>query len=64
MRDVLGVGMVGYGFIGKVHTYAYLNMPLFYDPVPCRTKLVGVCTAHRETVRKAQELCVGQKQSR
>lgn len=55
MRDPLGVGMVGYGFIGKVHTYAYLSMPLFYDPVPCRTKLVGVCTAHMETARKAQE---------
>ena len=55
MKDTLGVGMVGYGFIGKVHTYAYLNMPLFYDPVPCRTKLVGVCTAHEKTAQKARE---------
>ena len=50
----LGVGMVGYGFIGKVHTYAYVNLPLFYDPAPCTIKLVGVCTAHEESARKAQ----------
>lgn len=51
----LGVGMVGYGFIGKVHTYAYLNLPLFYDPAPCRVRLAGVCTAHAQSGRKAQD---------
>ncbi|MGQ9631602.1 MAG: Gfo/Idh/MocA family protein [bacterium] len=50
-----GIGMVGYGFIGKVHTYAYKNLDLFYDPPPCRVKLVGVCTAHEDTAGKAIE---------
>jgi predicted dehydrogenase len=40
--DTLGVGIIGFGFIGKVHTYGYRNIPLFYDPMPVRTKLVGV----------------------
>ena len=31
MRSV-GVGVIGYGFIGKVHTFAYRNIPFFYDP--------------------------------
>jgi predicted dehydrogenase len=53
MTPELGIGMVGYGFMGKVHTHAYLNLPLFYDPVPARIKLVGVCTSRRETGRKA-----------
>ncbi len=55
MTKELGIGMVGYGFIGKVHTYAYLNLPLFYDPAPARIKLVGVCTSHKETGKKAIE---------
>jgi len=55
MIPELGVGIVGYGFIGKVHTYGYLNLPLFYDPAPAKIRLVGVCTAHPETAKKAKE---------
>lgn len=54
--EELGVGIVGYGFIGKVHTYGYLNLPLFYDPPPAKIKLVGVCTAHKETAKKAKDI--------
>lgn len=53
MVEPLGVGIIGFGFIGKVHAYGHLNLPLFYDPVPVRTRLVGVATAHEETARKA-----------
>ena len=53
--DTLGVGIIGFGFIGKVHAYGYLNMPLFYDPVPVRTKLVGVATSSDETAKKAAD---------
>ena len=51
--DTLGVGMIGFGFIGKVHTYGYQNTPLYYDPAPARIKLVGVATSRPETARKA-----------
>ena len=47
--------MVGYGFIGKVHAHAYRSLPLFYEPLPARTQLVGVCTATPESGRRAQE---------
>ncbi len=53
---VLGVGILGFGFIGKVHAYAHLNMPLFYDPPPVRTRLVGVATSREETAAKAREM--------
>ena len=49
----LGIGVVGYGFIGRVHTWAHTCLPFFYDPSPARTRLVGVCTATEETGRKA-----------
>ena len=51
----LGIGVVGYGFIGRVHTFGYSNIALFYDPPPARIKLVGVCTAHQETAEKGLE---------
>jgi len=56
MPEEFGVGIVGYGFIGKVHTYGYVNLPLFYDPPPAKIKLVGVCTAHKETAKKAKDI--------
>jgi predicted dehydrogenase len=51
----LGAGIVGFGFIGKVHAYGYQNIPLFYDPAPARVKLLGVCTSRPETAAKAAE---------
>ena len=27
-------GILGFGMIGKVHAYGYLNLPLYFDPVP------------------------------
>jgi predicted dehydrogenase len=41
---ILGIGMVGYGFIGKVHTLSYLNLPYYYKPMPARLKMVGVAS--------------------
>jgi predicted dehydrogenase len=49
----LGVGMVGYGFIGKMHTYAYKSIPVYYDPPPASVRLVGVCTSKNETADRA-----------
>ncbi len=50
-----GVGLIGYGFIGKVHTYSYRNIPFFYRDPPCKVKLVGVCTSRSETAQEAKE---------
>ena len=52
---VYGVGIAGFGFIGKVHLYGYLNIPLFYDPAPAKARLVGVCTSRPESAEKARE---------
>lgn len=57
MREI-GIGLVGFGFIGKVHTYAYRNQNLFYAPAPARPRLLGVCTSKPETA--AQAAAVGE----
>jgi len=50
---VFGVGIVGAGFMGKTHTYNYVNLPLFYDGLPFKVKLVGICN---RTLSKAERL--------
>jgi len=40
--QTLGVGIIGFGFMGKVHAYNYRSVPFYYDPIPIRTKLIGV----------------------
>ncbi|NQU40054.1 MAG: Gfo/Idh/MocA family oxidoreductase [Lentisphaerae bacterium] len=42
-KKELGVGIIGAGFMGHTHTYNYLNLPFFYDDLPVRIKLIGIC---------------------
>lgn len=49
----LRVGLIGYGFIGKVHTLAYQCLPMMYDPMPARVRLAAVCAASRASVDRA-----------
>ena len=49
------VGILGFGMIGKVHAYGYLNLPLFYDPVPLRARITHVVTSRQETAEKARQ---------
>ncbi len=53
MSKRIGIGVVGFGFIGKVHTLAYRSIPLYFDPCPVEPVLVGVCTSRPETAQKA-----------
>jgi predicted dehydrogenase len=56
MPKELGIGIVGFGFIGKVHAYSYINMPIFYDPPPCRTRIVGVATSRPESAARVRDV--------
>jgi len=51
----LRVGIIGCGFIGKVHALSYVNIPYYYD-IPVEIKLTGVCTSREETLAKAKKL--------
>lgn len=50
-----GVGIIGFGFIGKVHAYCHLNMPIFYNPPPLKAKLIAVCSSRQTTALAAKE---------
>ena len=53
---VYRVGIIGCGFIGKVHAYGYVNLPFFYDPVPLRARITHVVTSRAETAEKARQM--------
>ena len=51
---VYNVGIIGFGFIGKVHAYGYVNLPLFYDPMPLQARITHVVTSRMETAEKGR----------
>ncbi|MFG3200032.1 Gfo/Idh/MocA family protein [Streptomyces sp. NPDC048208] len=42
MVDALGVAVVGFGWMGRVHTQAYARLPHHYPQLPVRPELVAV----------------------
>ena len=49
-----GIGMLGCGFIGKVHAYCHTVLPYYYEDLPFQTNFAGVCTSREETASQAK----------
>lgn len=49
----IGVGMLGYAFMGKAHTNAFKKIPYMVYPPPAIPKLVTICGRNEEAVREA-----------
>ena len=49
------VGIIGFGFIGKVHAFCHHNLGYFYDPLPFRTRITHVCTGRAESAEAARQ---------
>jgi predicted dehydrogenase len=54
-RKEYGIGLLGCGFIGKVHMYGHHVMPYYYENLPWRARFVAVCTSRPETARRAAD---------
>ena len=53
-RTELGVGMLGYAFMGKAHTNAFLRFPFFFlETSAAIPKLVAICGRSKPEVSKA-----------
>jgi predicted dehydrogenase len=48
----VGIGMVGYGMMGRAHSYAYAALPVLRE-LPCRPRLVMLSGRDRAKVEKA-----------
>ena len=49
----IGIGQLGYGGIGKIHTYCYRQLPLLYPGKLPEIVLEAVCTSSPETAGRA-----------
>ena len=53
-KERVGVGMIGYGFMGKAHTNAFRKLPMFY-PSEAIPVMKGICGRTLPEVRKTAE---------
>jgi predicted dehydrogenase len=50
---VIGVGMLGYAFMGKAHSNAFKKIPYMMYPPPAIPRLVGIAGRNEEAVTEA-----------
>ena len=48
----IGIGIIGWGFMGRTHALAVRGLPLFYPDAGFEAKLAAVCS---RTVSKAEK---------
>jgi predicted dehydrogenase len=51
-RGVLGIGMVGYAFMGRAHSQAWRNVASFFD-LPLRPRMAAICGRDQAAVAAA-----------
>lgn len=51
----MNIGIIGFGGMGKVHSYAVSNLKYFYDPLGFNANVLGICSAHYDKALKAKE---------
>jgi predicted dehydrogenase len=51
--DRIGIGLVGYGGIGRIHTLSYKDLPMLYPGALPSLMLTAVCTSRQETAAAA-----------
>ncbi len=49
----IGVGMLGYAFMGKAHTNAYKKLPYMMYPPPAIPRLLGICGLYEDEAAEA-----------
>ena len=51
----LKIGLLGFGAMGRTHTWAVQNLPFFYGDLPFSAQIVGVCTTTPEKSRRVAD---------
>jgi predicted dehydrogenase len=53
-KKEFGVGILGYGFMGKTHAYAHTAIPFYYDPPVLRHRLRVICDSNAAKLEEAR----------
>lgn len=54
MSNEIGVGLIGYGAIGRLHALCYRMLPLIYPDLPLAPRLAAVATASAASAERAR----------
>ena len=54
-QKCLRIGLIGFGSMGRTHTWAVRNLPFFFGALPFRAVTAGVCTTTEEKSRRVAE---------
>ncbi len=54
-KPEIRIGLLGFGSMGRTHTWAVRNLPFFYGELPFRAITAGVCTTTLEKSRLVAE---------
>lgn len=49
----MNIGLLGFGAMGRTHSYSVANLPFFFGELPFDAKVAGVCTKNFENARRA-----------
>ena len=49
------IGLLGFGSMGRTHSYAVANLPFFFGNLPFQAEVAGVCTRNPANARAAAE---------
>jgi predicted dehydrogenase len=64
-RDLLmktyRIGIIGFGYIGKVHAFGHENLRYFFQDLPFRSEITHVCTSHGKSAEAASKFLGGAK---
>ena len=55
MVETIGIGMLGYAFMGKAHSNAYRKIAYITWPPPLEPKLIGIAGRNREAAQEAAD---------
>lgn len=55
MKKDIKIGLLGFGSMGRVHSYCVDNLKYFYNDLPFSASICGVCTTSSEKSRKIAE---------
>ena len=47
-KKTIRIGLLGFGAMGRTHTWAVQNLPFFYGELPFACEVLGVCTTTQE----------------
>ncbi len=55
MAEILKIGLIGFGSMGKTHLYSAISVPFYYPGCSFSARYVSVCTSKHETAENAKK---------